>query len=111
MITPDRKVDEEYIPLSKSIIEDQGTPTRQGAITLLTTRQEAFRKLLSVQTAQSVVIKLPIHRNTEQRELIVHIGSLQKVLEKPKHRVVLSLMVEESFTYWTSERNHLCQKT
>ncbi len=37
------------------------------------------------------------HRNTEQREAITHIVSLQKALDKPLHLGKLSLTAEESF--------------
>jgi hypothetical protein len=41
--------------------------------------------------------KLMAHRNTEQREAITHIVSLQKALDKPLHLGKLPLAAEESF--------------
>jgi hypothetical protein len=41
--------------------------------------------------------KLMTHRNTEQREIITHIVSLQKALDTPLHVGKLSLAAEESF--------------
>ena len=73
------------------------TPSREGAVTLPRKRQEAFRTRLTAHAVQGTVIKLPIHNNTDQRELRAHIGSLQKDLDKPMHRGALSLVVEESF--------------
>ena len=48
-----------------------------------------------------------MHSNAEQRELIVHIGSLQKALDKPKQREALSLAEEESF-HIMDIREELC---
>jgi hypothetical protein len=73
------------------------TTARQRAIFLLTARQEAFRKRLKVQPTKNTVLKLPLHHNTEQRALTLHIGSLQCALDKPTLPDKLSLEARESF--------------
>jgi hypothetical protein len=78
-----KEVDEEYTPLSSEILVDLKLSSREATISDLRKRQEGLRGRLSVQTVQGDVIKLPIHSNTDQRELRVHIGSLQRLLDKP----------------------------
>ena len=92
-----QEVNEECESLATSILEDQDIPSREGATTLLLKRQEAFRARIPVREAHGAVVKLPSHRNAEQRELRAQIGSLQSALEKPLHRGALSLAAEESF--------------
>ena len=59
--------------------------------------QEAFRKRLKVPSTKNAVVKLPMHHNAEQRELTLHIGSLQCALDKPTLSEKLSLAARESF--------------
>jgi hypothetical protein len=66
-------------------------------LSLLAARQEAFRKRLKAPSPKNAVLKLPMHRNAEQRELITHIGSLQYALDKPTLQNRISLAARESF--------------
>jgi hypothetical protein len=70
------EVNDECAPVAESIIQDLHAPTGQGVLSLLAARQEAFRKRLKAPSPKNAVLKLPRHRNAEQRELITHIGSL-----------------------------------
>ena len=92
-----RDVNEECTPMAEGILADPDVSSRQGAVSLLTARQEAFRKRLKVQSTKNAVLKLPLHHNAEQRELTLHIGSLQCALDKPTLPDKLSLAARESF--------------
>ena len=92
-----RDVNEECAPMAEGILADPDVSSRQGAVSLLTSRQEAFRKRLKVQSTKNAVLKLPLHHNAEQRELTLHIGSLQCALDKPTLPDKLSLAARESF--------------
>jgi hypothetical protein len=92
-----REVNEECATLTRDILDDKKLSNKEGVVTLLRKRQETFRERLTTHTVQMGVIKLPIHNNTDQQELHTHIGSLQRTLDKPIHRGVLTLTVEESF--------------
>jgi hypothetical protein len=92
-----KEVNEEFAPMGEDILADPDVSSRQGAVSLLTSRQEAFRKRLKEQSTKNAVLKLPMHHNDEQRELTLHIGSLQCVLDKPTLPDKLSLVVRESF--------------
>ena len=92
-----KEVNEECAPAAESILEDPDISTRRGAVSLLAVRQETFRKRLKVQSTQNAVLKLPMHNNAEQRELTLHIGSLQCALDKPTLPEKLSLAARESF--------------
>ncbi len=50
-----------------------------------------------MQPTKNTVLKLPLHHNTEQRALTLHIGSLQCALDKPTLPDKLSLEARESF--------------
>ncbi len=52
---------------------------------------------MKVQSTKNSVLKLPMHHNDEQRELTLHIGSLQCALDKPTLPDTLSLTARESF--------------
>jgi hypothetical protein len=91
------EVNDECAPVAESILQDLNAPTRQGVLSLLAARQEAFRKRLKVSSPKNAVLKLPMHRNAEQRELIMHIGSLQYALDKPTFQDRISLAARESF--------------
>ncbi len=56
--------------------------------------QQTPQRVLSTKNA---VLKLPLHHNAKQRELTLHIGSLQCALDKPTLPDKLSLAVRESF--------------
>jgi hypothetical protein len=92
-----REVNEECASVAESILAHPDMSSRQGVISLLTARQEAFRKRLKVQSTKNAVLKLPMHHNAEQRELILHIGSLQCALDKSTLLDKLSLAARESF--------------
>ena len=62
--------------LTRDILDVKKLPSTEGVVTLLRKRQEAFRALLTVDTVQGAIVKLPIHNNVDQRELSAHIGSL-----------------------------------
>ncbi len=92
-----KEVNDECASIAESILADPDASSRQGVVSLLKTRQKAFHKRLRVPSAKNAVVKLPIHHNTEQRELILHIGSLQCALDKPTLSEKLSLTARESF--------------
>ena len=92
-----KEVNEECAPIAEGILADPDVSSKQGAVSLLTARQEAFRKRLKEQSTKNAVLKLPMHHNAEQRELTLHIGSLQCALDKPTLSEKLSLVVRESF--------------
>jgi hypothetical protein len=92
-----KEVNEECAPMAEGILADPDVSSRQGAVSLLTARQESFRKRSKVQSTKNTVLKLPIHHITEQRELILHIGSLQYALDKPTLPDKLSLPARGSF--------------
>ena len=62
-----QEVNEECDQLAASILGDQDLSSREGTITLLQKRQEAFRARLPAQVAPGDIIKLLSHRNAEQR--------------------------------------------
>ncbi len=76
MIKVVKEVNDECTPIAESILADPDMSSRQGVVSLLKARQEAFCKRLKVPSAKNAVVKLPMHHNAEQRELILHIGSL-----------------------------------
>jgi cytochrome c peroxidase len=69
-----KEVNDECTPITESILADPDTSSRQGVVSKA--RKEAFRKRLKVPSTKNAVVKLPMHHNAEQRELILHIGSL-----------------------------------
>ena len=71
-----KEVNDECAPITESILADPDASSKQGVVSLLKARQEAFRKRLKVPSTKNAVVKLPMHHNAEQRELILHIGSL-----------------------------------
>ena len=92
-----KEVNDECAPIAESILADPDASSRQGVVSLLKARQEAFHKRLKVPSAKNAVVKLPMHHNAEQRELILHIGSLQCALDKPTLSEKPSLAARESF--------------
>jgi len=92
-----KEVNDECVPIAEDILTDPNASSKQGVVSLLKARQEAFRKRLKVPSTKNAVLKLPMHHNTEQRELTLHIGSLQCVLDKPTISGKLSLTARESF--------------
>ncbi len=92
-----KEVNEECASMAEGLLEDPDVSSRQGVVSLLTAHQEAFRKRLKVQSTKNAVLKLPIHHNAEQRELTLHIGSLQCALDKPTLPHKLSLVAREIF--------------
>jgi hypothetical protein len=92
-----KEVNDEYAPMAEDILADPDASSKQGVISLLKARQETFRKRLKVPPTKNAVLKLPIHHNAGQRELTLHIGSLQCALDKPILSEKLSLSARESF--------------
>jgi hypothetical protein len=92
-----KEVNEECAPISAGILADPDVSSNQGAVSLLKARQEVFRKRLKVQSTKNAVLKLPMHHNAEQRELTLHIVSLQCALDKSSLSEKLSLTTRENF--------------
>jgi hypothetical protein len=92
-----KEVNEECVSMSEGILIDPDVSSSQGSVALLTPRQESFRKRLKSQSTKKASLNLPMHHNTEQRELTLHIGSLQYALDKPTLPDKLSLVVRERF--------------
>ena len=61
------------------------------------TRRSLFLKLTPKTQGEKPRVKLLANRNAGQREVIAHIFSPQKALDKPMHRNTLVLTAEESF--------------
>ncbi len=92
-----KEVNDECAPIAESILADPDASSKQGVVSLLEARQEAFRKRLKVPSTKNAVVTLPMHHNAEQRELTLHIGSLQCALDKPTLSEKLFMTARESF--------------
>jgi hypothetical protein len=62
-----KEVNDECTPIAESILADPNISSRQGVVSLLKARQEAFCKRLKIPSTKNAVVKLPMHHNAEQR--------------------------------------------
>ena len=91
-------VDETCTPLTLQLQDPRSTVSSSDNVQkLLGTRRSLFLKLTPKKQRGKPRAKLVAHRNAGQREAIAHIVSLQKALDKPRHRNTLALAAEESF--------------
>ncbi len=97
MLKVAKEVNDECAPIAERILADPDVSSKQGVVSILKARQEAFRKRLKAPSSKNAVLKLPMYHNAEQRELTLHIGSLQCALDKPTLSEKLSLAARETF--------------
>ena len=91
-------VDGTCTPLALQRLDPQSLiSSRESVQQLLETRRSLFLNLTPKIHQGKPRVKLLTHRNTEQREVITHIVSLQRALDKPLYLDKISLVAEESF--------------
>ncbi len=91
-------VDETCTPLTLQLLDPQNQLSSSDSVHLLLATCRSLFSTLTPKRHQGMSKgKLMTHRNTEQREIITHIVSLQKALDTPLHVGKLSLAAEESF--------------
>jgi hypothetical protein len=71
MLKVAKEVNDECAPIAERILADPDASSKQGVVSLLKTRQEPFRKSLKSPSSKNAVLKLPMHHNAEQRELLL----------------------------------------